>query len=117
MPAYPQVSLSEAGAIATWLLAGAPPMARPLTITRQPHGVVFAVGAFAHFTVAVRGVSPLTYQWRRNGAVVLGATEPSYTTESLTAADDSKRISVTVSSPQGSVTSREVLMFLAIWDY
>jgi cytochrome c551/c552 len=117
MPAYPQVSLSEAGAIATWLLAGAPPMARPLTITRQPDGVVVAVGAFAHFTVAVRGVSPLTYQWRRNGALVLGATEPSYTTESLTAADDSKRISVTVSSPQGGVTSREVLMFLAIWDY
>jgi len=57
-----------------------------------------------------RGVSPLGYQWRRNGAVILGATGPSYTTEVLSEDDDGMRITVTVRNVQGRLTSRTALL-------
>jgi cytochrome c551/c552 len=110
MPAYPQVTVAEAGAIANWLLAGAPPSAGPPTLARQPADVQVQTGALATFSVAARGVSRLGYQWRRNGAVVLGATGPSYTTEVLETDDDGTRITVTVRSVPGSVTSRAALL-------
>lgn len=110
MPANPQVTPAEAGAIAGWLLAGAPPAAGPPSVARQPADVQVAPGGFATFGVSARGVAPLGYQWRRNGAVVLGATGPNYTTEALAAADDGTRITVTVRNAQGSVTSRTALL-------
>jgi len=110
MPAYPQVTVNEASAIAGWLLAGAPPSAGPLTITRSPADVKVQPGDRATFSVLARGVSPLGYQWRRNGAVILGATGPSYTTEVLSEDDDGMRITVTVRNVQGRLTSRTALL-------
>jgi Zn-dependent metalloprotease len=54
-----------------------------VTITTQPNSVTVAAGATASFTVgASGGTTPYTYKWYRNGAVIAGATSPTY---SLTA--------------------------------
>ena len=58
----------------------------------------------ATFSVAATG-GGLTYQWRKNGAAIDGATSSSYTANGLTIADTTSAFSVTVSNTQSSVTS------------
>lgn len=46
----------------------------PPTIATQPAGVAVNPGTSVTFSVAVTGTAPFAYQWRRNGAVLPGAT-------------------------------------------
>lgn len=46
------------------------------TITTGPVGVAALPGAAATFAVAVSGTAPFSYQWRRNGSNIPGATGP-----------------------------------------
>jgi hypothetical protein len=78
-------------------------------ITTQPTARTVAVGASVTFTVAAVGVPPPTYQWRRNGAVVPGATAASLTISNVTASD-AGTYSVVVSNSAGSVTSANALL-------
>ncbi|WP_342750796.1 InlB B-repeat-containing protein [Termitidicoccus mucosus] len=46
------------------------------------------VGETATFTVTPTGTGPFTYTWKKNGETISGATTASYTTPTLTAADN-----------------------------
>ena len=67
-------------------------------------------GVRAMFSVLASGSGPLTYQWRRNGAVIPGAIESSYETPATTVADDGATYSVAVTGPGGQVISREATL-------
>jgi hypothetical protein len=52
----------------------------------------------------------LSYQWRKNGQNITGATKSSYTTPATTAADNGALFSVVVSNGGGSVTSNNATL-------
>src|SRR5207245_1341094 len=54
---------------------------------------------------AASGTAPLSYQWRKNGTAISGATSASYTTPATTTADNGAQFTVVVSNSAGSVTS------------
>ena len=74
------------------------------TISAQPANATVAVGATATFTVTATG-SGDTYQWRKGGSNISGATAASYTTPATVSGDNGSLFSVVVSNASGSVTS------------
>src|SRR3989475_755271 len=62
-------------------------------------------GQSATFSVAASGTAPLSYQWRKDGTAISGATSASYTTLATTTADNGAQFTVVVSNIAGSVTS------------
>ncbi len=76
----------------------------PIAITTQPASRSVTVGQSATFSVVVTGSSP-TYQWRKNGTAISGATSASYTTPATVLADNGALFSVVVKNSLGSVTS------------
>lgn len=75
------------------------------TITTQPANQTVTTGQTATFTVVASGASPLTYQWKKNGSNITGATSASYTTRATTTADSGSTFQVVVSNSAGSATS------------
>ncbi len=75
------------------------------TITSHPSNVTVAAGQSASFAVAASGTAPLSYQWQRNGVVISGATSPTFTLPSPTAADNGAVFRAMVSNSAGSVLS------------
>ncbi|MEW6302216.1 MAG: immunoglobulin domain-containing protein [Verrucomicrobiota bacterium] len=73
-------------------------------ITFQPRGQTNAIGSPAVFVVAATGDAPLSYQWRRNGVDIAGATSAIYTIPSATT-NDAGAYSVVIANNAGSVTS------------
>lgn len=73
-------------------------------ITSSPASVSVAAGADATFTVTATGTDPLSYQWRRNGEAILGATNASYTIVGVQATDAAS-YDVIVSNAAGSAPS------------
>lgn len=61
-------------------------------------------GATVTFTVVATGTAPFTYQWRKNGEAIPGATGDTYVIASART-DDEGLYSVTVGNAAGSVTS------------
>ncbi|MCW3074880.1 MAG: C-terminal target protein [Flaviaesturariibacter sp.] len=78
-------------------------------ITTQPVSQVVCAGAAASFTVAASGTGTLTYQWRKGGTNITGATSATYTIASATAAD-AANYDVVVSGTCGTVTSSAVTL-------
>jgi hypothetical protein len=76
-----------------------------VAITTQPAAVSVAQGATATFTAAATGSAPISYQWRKNGAAITGATAASYTTPATVAADEGALFTAVVTNPAGSVTT------------
>ena len=74
-------------------------------ITTQPSDVSVAIGQSAAFSVTAAGVSPLSYQWQRNGSAVAGATSSTYALSSASAGDNGAVFRCVVSNPWGSDTS------------
>jgi len=81
------------------------PTATLPSITSQPANVTVDAGRTATFSVAASSSSTLSYQWRRNGSNISGATAASYTTPATTTADNGASYSVVVTNSAGSVTS------------
>ena len=75
------------------------------SITTQPSSVAITAGQTATFSVTATGTAPLTYQWKKNGTSISGATSASYTTPAETAADNGAQFTVVVSNSVGNVTS------------
>jgi hypothetical protein len=74
------------------------------SISQQPQNETVNVGDTPSFSVIVTGTTPFTYQWRRNGSNISGATSPSYSFVAQ-AADNGAQFSVVVTNSVGTATS------------
>ena len=74
------------------------------TITTQPSASAVSAGSAVSFTVVASGTSPLTYDWKKDGTSISGATNATYTIASA-ATSDAGSYTVVVSNSAGSVTS------------
>lgn len=80
-------------------------------ITMQPSDATVMAGTTATFAVATAGGSaPISYQWKRNGAAVPGATSASYTTGATVTTDSGTKYSVDVVNALGTVPSNPALL-------
>jgi|GEM_PF-1984839 len=78
----------------------------PPLITGQPLPISVQVGATATFAVAaVSQGGSLSYQWRRNGGPISGATGTTYTTPATVLSDNGTAYSVLVFSSNGTSVS------------
>ncbi|HKW61802.1 MAG TPA: immunoglobulin domain-containing protein [Candidatus Acidoferrum sp.] len=96
-------SAGNATSNAATLTVNAAPVAP--TITAQPTNQTVTAGQTALFTVSATGTAPLSYQWRKNGANIAGATSASYTTPATTTSDSGSTFVVVVSNSAGTATS------------
>jgi hypothetical protein len=77
-----------------------------LAITAQPENQSVTAGQTATFSVTATGSGTLSYQWKKGGANISGATSSSYTTPATTSSESGTQFSVTVTdSTSSSVTS------------
>jgi hypothetical protein len=79
------------------------------TITTQPNAVSVQSGGSASFSVVASGTAPLSYQWRKDGTPIGGATNSTYTV-SPASVINAGNYSVAVSNGAGSVTSNSVAL-------
>jgi alpha-tubulin suppressor-like RCC1 family protein len=82
-------------------------------ITQQPLARAVTQGAAATFSVAAVGSAPLTYEWRKDGVVIPGATGTSYTVASVQTSDASSYM-VIVQNSLGSVSSNAAVLTVAV---
>jgi hypothetical protein len=75
------------------------------SITAQPANRTVTAGQTASFSVTATGTAPLTYQWKKNGAVISGATSSSYTTPATAVSDNDAQFTVTVTNSVSSAAS------------
>jgi len=80
------------------------------SITSQPASPTVTAGQTASFSVAANGTAPLSYQWRKNGTNISGATSSSYTTPATATADSGSTFSVVVTNSAGSATSNNATL-------
>lgn len=76
----------------------------PPQITSQPQSQTVAVGSSATFSVAASGFPAPSYQWRKNGTNITGATASSLALNNVQSAD-AGTYTVHVSNALGAVTS------------
>ncbi len=93
--------------LAAFSLAGCSGMTNPVPplLSVQPANAAVNAGQTATFVTSATGTSPISYQWRKNGASIPGAMASSYTTPAATLADNGAKFDVVVSNSAGSVTS------------
>ncbi len=80
------------------------------SITTQVASQTVTVGQTATFSVAASGEAPLSYQWRKNGTVISGATSTAYTTPATATSDSGSQFTVVVSNSSGNVTSNVAIL-------
>jgi hypothetical protein len=88
----------------------------PPSITSAPASQTVFAGEHATFTVGVTGVPSPTFQWRKNGANLAGATNSTLTFAS-TAAADAGRYEVVVTNALGSTTSEPATLTVTTRDF
>ncbi|MBI5770924.1 MAG: immunoglobulin domain-containing protein [Verrucomicrobia bacterium] len=76
----------------------------PPAITAQPPATSLNPGQAGSLTVSATGTLPLTYQWRRDGAAIAGATSATLNVASAATADAGS-YSVVITNAYGTVTS------------
>ncbi len=86
----------------TMAAAGVPAMP---SITTQPASQTVSAGQTATFSITASGAAPLSYQWRKNGTAISGATLSAYTTPATVTSDSGLQLTVLVSNSAGNVTS------------
>jgi hypothetical protein len=75
------------------------------TITAQPASKVVTMGQTATFSVAATGSTPMSFQWRKNGSPVTGATSSTLTTAPTTSSDNNSQFTVVLTNSMGAATS------------
>lgn len=108
--AYTVVASNSVGAVTSNIasLAVSIPVSAP-AITSQPVGRTVAAGGSVTFTATASGVPAPTYQWKRNGSALAGATGSSYTRTNLTAANEGV-YTVVATNSAGSATSNGAVL-------
>ncbi len=99
-------TLSAVAADSTLTVVEGSTQAAPPAITQQPRDVTVTVGQRATFRVKATGNPPLSYQWKKNGVDINGATRAKYITPPVTLDDNGAKFSVVVSNSAGSAISR-----------
>ena len=84
-----------------------------LEISQQPRGQTVAAGGTATFTVTA--ATATSYQWRRNGTNITGATSASLTLNNLSTANNGT-YTVVVTNATDSVTSAGAVLLVAVPD-
>ncbi|MBN2361906.1 MAG: hypothetical protein JXR83_20815 [Deltaproteobacteria bacterium] len=84
----------------------------PLAIVVQPRDQIATTGSSATFWVAAAPPSAVTYQWKKDGIDIDGATSAQYTTPPTASGDSGAHFTVTVSSGDNSVTSASATLTL-----
>ena len=84
------------------------------SISTQPASQTVNEGQTASFSVVASGSSTLTYQWKKNGSNISGATASTYTTPVTSSADNAAVYTVTVSNSAGSVTSNNATLIVNV---
>lgn len=82
------------------------PVCTTTTITTQPTAQTVCAGGALNLSVVATGTN-LSYQWRRGGNNITGATSATYTVAAA-AAGDAGNYDVVISSPCGNLTSNAV---------
>ena len=90
--------------VTTLVIGGSPP-----GITNQPLGRIVMVGSNVTFTVGATGATPLSYQWRFNGASIPAATVSSFIRYNAQLAD-AGTYTVTVTNAYGSTNSANAVL-------
>ncbi len=101
-------SVSSVASNAAILTVNAAPIAP--SITTQPLSKTITAGMTANFSVTATGTAPMSYQWRKNGTAITGATAATYTTPAETIADNAAQFSVVVTNSVSSVTSNAAIL-------
>ena len=84
-------------------------VAQPPQITAQPQSVTVTAGEAIEFRFTASGTSPLSYQWRRNGQPINGATSASLQLPSVSA-QDAGEYTVVVGNTAGQVESQPAIL-------
>jgi len=89
-----------------------PPPPAPVapSISTQPTNQSVMVGSTATFAVTAAGTNPLSYQWKKDGSAIAGATSTSYTTPITAVLDSGSSFTVTVTNAAGSITSSAAVL-------
>lgn len=83
----------------------------PVTIVLQPQNQIATVNSTATFTVTANGTPPFSYQWLKNGSIILGANSATYTTPTLSQSDNGSSYSCYVTNCNNSnVTSSQATL-------
>jgi hypothetical protein len=98
-------SVSSASSNSATLTVNLPP-----SITAQPASRAVNAGQTASFSVTATGTGTMSYQWKKNGTAIGGATAASYTTPATTGSDNGEQFTVTVTDTVGSVNSNSALL-------
>ena len=77
----------------------------PPSITTPPANLTVTAPAAASFSVVAAGTAPLSYQWRRDGVPIGGATSASYVLDPTAVTDSGAHFDVVVTNMAGSATS------------
>ncbi|MBL9187157.1 MAG: immunoglobulin domain-containing protein [Opitutaceae bacterium] len=108
------VVVKNPGAVASasaTLIVRAPPV-----ITAQPASRTVNAGDSVSFSVALTGVPAPTYQWRRNGTAIAGATRDTLAIASATVAN-AGRYEVVVTNALGTATSEAAVLTVSVRDF
>jgi len=97
-------SATSNGAVLTVATASSAPI-----ITTQPTSVMVGTGANVTFTVGASGIPAPTFQWRKNGANISGATSVTFALVGVTSADAATYTAVATNSA-GSATSNGAVL-------
>jgi len=82
-----------------------------IIITAQPQAAPAFAGQAVTLTVTATGSPTITYQWKRNGTAISGATSPSYTTQPLSVStDNGSTYQVVLTNPVAPVPSNVVTL-------
>ncbi|MBT0651768.1 MBG domain-containing protein [Geomobilimonas luticola] len=81
------------------------------SITANPANQTKTVGESVTFSVTASGTAPLSYQWRKGGENISGATSSSYTISSVVVADTGS-YDVVVSNSCGSLASNAAFLIV-----
>ena len=82
----------------------------PPSIAVQPQSQTTNAGASVTFGVSATGTAPLTFFWSRNGSLISGANQSTYTVSSVQFPDSGSQFGCVVSNLYGSATSQVAVL-------